>query len=75
MHCAYHPDALAITYCARCGRALCKDCVVRLSQGNFCERCLSGISERRTRRPWGLYLGASIALLIALLLIARLFGT
>jgi len=75
MRCAYHPEAVAITYCSRCGRALCRDCVVRLSQGNFCDRCISGLSEKRTRRSWSLYVGAAIAAIIALLLLARIFAT
>ncbi|MBI4278613.1 MAG: hypothetical protein HY660_09170 [Armatimonadetes bacterium] len=39
VRCAFHPDAPALTYCSRCGKALCKSCVVRLSSGNYCARC------------------------------------
>ncbi len=37
--CAYHADRRAAGYCGRCGKAVCRACLVRLSTGNYCVRC------------------------------------
>ena len=34
--CAYHDDRTALAYCSGCGKALCSQCVVRLTSGNYC---------------------------------------
>ena len=74
MKCATHPDRAALGYCGRCGKALCKDCLVRLSTGNFCETCANAPERgaRPTRRglPWwalALIIVAAIIVLRALI--------
>ena len=56
MKCAVHPERSALGYCGRCGKALCKDCLVRLSTGNYCAACADAPerSARAARRgvPW-----------------------
>lgn len=56
MKCAAHPDRTALGYCGRCGKALCKDCLVRLSTGNFCDTCANapdrGAARARRGFPW-----------------------
>lgn len=55
MKCATHPDRSALGYCGRCGKALCKDCLVRLSTGNYCETCANapaGTPRRARALPW-----------------------
>ncbi|MGH2404971.1 MAG: B-box zinc finger protein [bacterium] len=54
--CAHHADRAALAYCAGCGKALCAECVVRLSTGNYCESCAetpdhrpAGVRPRRSR--------------------------
>ena len=68
MKCATHPDRSALGYCGRCGKALCKDCLVRLSTGNYCEACANA-PERVARRaraiPWW-----AIALIIVVAIVA-----
>jgi B-box zinc finger len=54
--CATHPDRTALGYCGRCGKALCKECLVRLSTGNYCDTCANAPDRApaRVRRgiPW-----------------------
>jgi hypothetical protein len=45
--CANHPDRLAMGYCSGCGKALCAGCIVRLSDGNYCQVC----AETPDHRP------------------------
>lgn len=56
MKCAVHPDRAALGYCSRCGKPLCKECLVRLRVGNFCETCANDPEGRRARArrrfPW-----------------------
>ena len=56
MKCAAHPDRSALGYCSRCGKALCKECLVRLSAGNYCEVCANDpqgrMSRPKRRFPW-----------------------
>ncbi len=74
--CAHHPDRLALAYCAGCGKPLCGACVVRLSDGNFCETCAETpdhrppVPRRARGRIW-LWVGLG-ALAIVAYLIARL---
>jgi hypothetical protein len=74
MKCATHPDRAALGYCGRCGKALCKDCLVRLSTGNYCETCANAPerSPRTSRRglPWwavALIIVAAVIVLRALI--------
>jgi hypothetical protein len=71
--CATHPDRTALGYCGRCGKALCKECLVRLSTGNYCDTCANAPDRRpaRPRRaiPWwvvGLILLAALIFIRAL---------
>ena len=56
MKCAVHLDRQALGYCSRCGKPLCKECLVRLRVGNFCDACANAPEGRpaRLRRgmPW-----------------------
>ncbi|MGQ0548149.1 MAG: hypothetical protein ACT4PY_00550 [Armatimonadota bacterium] len=45
--CAHHAERTALAYCAGCGKALCAECVVRLSTGNYCSSC----AETPDHRP------------------------
>jgi hypothetical protein len=67
MRCANHPDRTALGYCSRCGKALCPECLVRLSSGNFCEACANPAPpvRRRTIPRW---LIIAAALFVVLLL-------
>lgn len=69
MKCAVHPERSALGYCGRCGKALCKDCLVRLSTGNFCDSCANapepGVRPARRGIPWW-----TIVLIIAAVVIA-----
>lgn len=73
--CAYHGDRPALTYCAGCGKALCGQCVVRLSTGNYCQVCASTPDLRppgppaRSRTRWWL---AAAGIAAGALLVARL---
>jgi hypothetical protein len=66
--CAAHPDRTALGYCARCGKPLCKDCLVRLSTGNFCETCANAPERPAAKRtiPWWAIALVVIAALIVL---------
>lgn len=69
MKCTAHPERPALGYCGRCGKALCKDCLVRLSTGNFCDACANaperGAGRSRRSVPWW-----AIALILVVALIA-----
>jgi len=73
MKCANHPDRAALGYCSRCGKALCNECLVRLSTGNFCDTCANpGMGAARQRRPmpwWLIVVGAAVLLFLARLLV------
>jgi len=65
MRCAAHPDRPALGYCSRCGKALCTECLVRLSTGNFCEACADPVPRARRRAaPWWIIVLAAAALLV-----------
>lgn len=70
MRCANHPDRAALGYCSRCGKALCSECLVRLSIGNFCETCANPppLVRARPAIPWWLIVlaGAGLVLLVRL---------
>ena len=70
MKCANHPDRAALGYCSRCGKALCAECLVRLSTGNFCEACANPSPAVRPRpaMPWWVIVlvGAALFLLVRL---------
>lgn len=70
MRCANHPDRAALGYCSRCGKALCSECLVRLSTGNFCETCVNPPQAARARPaiPWWVIVlvGAALFLLVRL---------
>jgi len=51
--CAYHADRTALAYCSGCGKALCSQCVVRLSTGNYCESCAETPDHRPAVRAAG----------------------
>ncbi len=76
--CAHHPDRRALGYCGRCGKALCTECLVRLSTGNYCERCANeagGPPHARARRrgrgtPWW---AVALVMVLALILLRALF--
>lgn len=69
MTCAHHPDRHALGYCRGCGKPLCRTCLVRLSTGDYCERC-AGAGDRpgqRTRQiPWWAVAVIALAALILL---------
>jgi hypothetical protein len=72
--CATHPDRAALGYCGRCGKALCKECLVRLSTGNYCDTCANApyrvpARPRRGMSWWvvGLILLAAFIVLRALI--------
>ena len=69
VRCATHPDRTALGYCARCGKPLCRSCLVRLPSGNYCEVCASGEdrpTRKRSRIPWW---ALALAVLVALALL------
>ena len=63
MKCATHPDRNALGYCSRCGKPLCKDCLVRLRTGNYCDACANN-PEGRTIRPRRRFAWWAIALVV-----------
>jgi B-box zinc finger protein len=71
MKCVNHPDRAALGYCSRCGKALCTDCLVRLSTGNFCDTCANPGAAVRPRRamPWWLIVLAAAVLLFLVRLV------
>lgn len=73
MKCAYHPERIALGYCAQCGKAVCTACLVRLSTGNICETCANAEGRAvRVRRgvPWW---ALGLLVLAALILVRALF--
>lgn len=50
--CEEHPGRNAAGFCVKCGRALCEDCLQKISGRNFCTACL-GEDLRRTREAAG----------------------
>lgn len=68
--CAHHPERGALAYCNACGKPLCRDCVIRLPAGNYCEACAespnghAAKTRRAAPRPWlwAALLGAGLAL-------------
>jgi MYXO-CTERM domain-containing protein len=72
--CAVHPDRLALGYCSTCGKPLCKECLVRLSTGNFCDACANAPAgpPARVRRgmPWW---AIGLIVLAALIVIRMVF--
>ena len=75
MKCAAHPDRAALGYCSRCGRPLCKDCLVRLYMGNFCETCANnpeGLRPRVGRRiPWWVIVVVVLGVVVLLRVVVR----
>jgi B-box zinc finger protein len=70
MRCANHPDRTALGYCSRCGKALCPECLVRLSTGNFCDACVSPAAARpRRAMPWWIIVLAAVVLLFLVRLV------
>lgn len=72
MKCANHPDRNALGYCSSCGKALCSECLVRLSTGNFCEACASPTAAARPRRAaswWLIVAGAGLLFLLLRLVV------
>jgi hypothetical protein len=67
MRCANHPDRPALGYCSRCGKALCTECLVRLSTGNFCDACANPAPAAPPRTvPWWLIVVAVVVLLVVI---------
>ena len=64
MKCVNHADRSALGYCSRCGKALCSECLVRLSTGNFCDTCANPTTAARPRRalPWWLIVAGAVVL-------------
>jgi hypothetical protein len=72
MRCANHPDRPALGYCSRCGKALCTECLVRLSTGNFCDACANPApTAARRAMPWWIIVLAVVALLVLIRLFVR----
>ncbi len=80
--CADHPDRRALGYCGRCGKALCTACLVRLSTGNYCERCADeaggpvhparGAPHGGRRGPKISWWGVALAVLLGLMVLRLL---
>lgn len=68
MKCVNHSDRPALGYCSRCGKALCSECLVRLSTGNFCDACANPSAARPARRatPWWLIVLVAGGLIVLL---------
>lgn len=64
MKCVNHADRSALGYCSSCGKALCSECLVRLSTGNFCDTCTNPTAAVRPRRvvPWWLIVAGAVVL-------------
>ncbi|HLW49292.1 MAG TPA: B-box zinc finger protein [bacterium] len=72
MRCRNHPDRPALGYCSRCGKALCSECLVRLSTGNYCEVCANPTAAAPRRSlPWWLIVLTVLVLLVAVRLFVR----
>jgi B-box zinc finger len=72
MKCANHPDRPALGYCSRCGKALCSECLVRLSIGNYCEVCANPpAAPPRRAPPWWIIVLAVVALIVLIRLFVR----
>lgn len=55
VRCAYHHERAALGYCSTCGKPVCKACLVRLSDGNYCQACATAgdrPAQRKRRVPW-----------------------
>ncbi len=73
MKCATHPDRTALGYCARCGKPLCKDCLVRLRTGNYCETCANAPEGRTARARRGIpWWAVALVVLVALIILRAL---
>ncbi|MDR5682781.1 MAG: B-box zinc finger protein [Armatimonadota bacterium] len=77
IRCAFHRDRGALFYCSRCGKALCSDCVVKLSSGNYCRTCAESpfgppgqVRSRSYLWIW-LVVGAAVFLLALFAYVAR----
>ena len=70
MKCAVHPERAALGYCGRCGKPLCKDCLVRLSTGNYCETCANA-PERSARPARGLSWWVIALIIVAAVIVIR----
>jgi hypothetical protein len=70
MKCATHPDRSALGYCGRCGKALCKECLVRLSTGNYCDTCANA-PARAARSARGLPWWALALIIVAAVIVIR----
>ncbi|TMI76935.1 MAG: hypothetical protein E6H04_14685 [Bacillati bacterium ANGP1] len=74
MKCAVHLDRQALGYCSRCGKPLCKDCLVRLRVGNFCDACANAPEGRLTRPRRGMPWWAIGLIVLAALIAIRMFA-
>lgn len=72
MKCAVHPDRLALGYCSRCGKPVCKECLVRLSTGNFCDACVNEPAGRPARGRRGMPWWAIGLIVLAALIVIRM---
>lgn len=71
MKCANHPDRNALGYCSSCGKALCSECLVRLSTGNFCEACANPTAAARRAASWWLIVAGAGLLFLLLRLVVH----
>lgn len=72
MRCAVHPDRQALGYCSRCGKPLCKECLVRLRTGNFCDACANAPEGRPARPRRGMPWWAIGLIVLAALIVIRM---
>ena len=72
MRCAVHPDRQALGYCSRCGKPLCKECLVRLRTGNFCDTCANAPEGRPARPRRGMPWWAIGLIVLAALIVIRM---
>ena len=71
MKCAVHLDRQALGYCSRCGKPLCKECLVRLRVGNFCDACANAPEGRPARLRRGMPWWAIGLIVLAALIVIR----
>ena len=71
MKCAVHLDRQALGYCSRCGKPLCKECLVRLRVGNFCDACANAPEGRAARLRRGMPWWAIGLIVLAALIVIR----
>jgi hypothetical protein len=69
--CAAHPTRIALGYCGQCGKALCKDCLVRLRTGNYCDACANAPEGKAARPRRGIPWWTVALILVAALLLMR----